>query len=247
MVWAPGGFDRAEVDALRRLTRLRQRSGRPDLLVTPTFVGPDAKYVWDPKAPGGDSGDLTTTFVSATPYFCPVHLSHGRGRSGRLRPIVRELLKGMKIQGVITADDEVKAVQEFVFDYAPKDLAVVTGAVATGDLVEPVPPRQFFPVVDPPREFPPLPRVDLTGNRRFVGASLKDPDHGFPFGLSIGLMVNDALRFIRAASFCRRRRHHQVKGYGRMFRVEFHEARKARPFAIGDQCHYGLGLFVPFN
>ncbi len=245
MVWAPGGFDLIEVDALRRLTRLRQRGGRPDLLVTPIFVGQEAKYVWFPKPSGKDSGSLTTTFVSATPYFCPVHLSHGRGGSGNLRPITRELLKGMRIQSVIRADEEVKSIQEFVFDYAPKALAAITAAVANGYLCEPVAPRQFFPVIDPPQQFPPLPRIASNGYRSFIGASLKDPDDGFPFGLSIGLFVNEGTRFIRAASFCRRRSHHQLKGYGRMFKVEFREARKPRPFAVGDQCHYGMGLFVP--
>jgi hypothetical protein len=30
-----------------------------------------------------------------------------------------------------------------------------------------------------------------------------------------------------------------------MFRIQFREPRQPRPFAIGDQCHYGLGLFIP--
>jgi CRISPR-associated protein Csb2 len=243
MVSSPGGFDPPEVDALRRLTRLRQRDGRPDLLVTPTFVGPDAKYLpW--KRLGSDNSGLTTTFTSATPYFYPVHLSHGRGRSGLLRPVMPVLLKSLTIQGVITAETEVASIQEIVFDYAPGDLTAITLAVAEHHVVGPIPPRQFFPVVDAPSVFPPLPHTGLAGDRSFIGASLKDPDDSFPFGLSIGLTVNDGTRFIRAMSFCRRRRHHQVKGFGRMFRIEFRQPREPRPFAIGDQCHFGLGLFT---
>jgi hypothetical protein len=36
-----------------------------------------------------------------------------------------------------------------------------------------------------------------------------------------------------------------MKGTGRMFQIEFRDPRNPRPFAIGDQCHFGLGLFVP--
>lgn len=242
MVWAPGGFDSHEVDALRRLTRLRQRGGRPDLLVTPVFVGQETSYAPWQTAPnvGGP-----TTFISATPYFCPVHLSHGRRSSGRLRPITYELVKGLMSQGVIATEDGLKTIHEIVFDYAPAELATVRAALAEQRVSEPIPPRQFFPVVNPPEQFPPLPSTTSSAHRFFVGASLKDPDDGFPFGLSIGVTVNEGTRFIRAMSFCRRRRQHQAKGYGRMFRIEFHEPKNPRPFAIGDQCHFGLGLFIP--
>jgi hypothetical protein len=30
-----------------------------------------------------------------------------------------------------------------------------------------------------------------------------------------------------------------------MFVLRFHSPRKPRPFTIGDQCHFGLGLFTP--
>ncbi|MBA3912931.1 MAG: type I-U CRISPR-associated protein Cas5/Cas6 [Acidobacteriales bacterium] len=245
MVLAPGGFDLRETDALRRLTRLRQRGGRPDLLVIPTFVGEAANYRWLSKPAGNGNSHGVTTFISATPYFCPVHLSHGRGKAGCLRPVLPELLKSLRIQGIIAEDDEVKAIYEFVFDYAPMELAATARAMAEGRLVEPVPPRQFFPVIDLPEQFPPLPRIDLAVHRSFIGASLKDPDDAFPFGLSIGFTVCEGNRFIRAGSFGRRRRERQVKGPGRMFRIEFHQPREPRPFAIGDQCHYGLGLFIP--
>lgn len=246
MVWAPGGFDVGEVDALRRLTRLRQRGGRPDLLVTPTFVGPDSAYrAWHPVSSGNGSRGLTTTFISATPYFCPLHLSHGRGNSGRLRPVVPELLKSLKIQGVITEEEEVETIQEIVFDYASNELAAILKDVTAGRVSEPVPPRQYFPTVKPPLAYPPLPRLLDVSTGRFRGACLKDPDAGFPFGLSVGLLVEGGTRFVRAMSFCRRRRQLQAKGYGRMFMLRFGNSRSPRPFAIGDQCHFGLGLFTP--
>lgn len=246
MVWTPSGFEVADVDALRRLTRLRQRYGRPDLLITPTFVGLDSAYrPWQANSSGNVFGGSTTTFVSATPYFCPVHLSHGRRRTGRVRPIVPELLKGLEIQGVIARGEEVEAMDEIVFDYAPNELAATLKEVAAGRLSEPVPPRQYFRVVEPPPTFPPLPRIGDMATGRFRGAYLKGPDEGFPFGLSVGLLVDSGSRFIRAMSFCRQRRQTQAKGYGRMFMLRFNRPRPPRPFAIGDQCHFGLGQFIP--
>jgi hypothetical protein len=246
MVWAPGGFDACEVNALRRLTRLSQRGGRPDLLVTPMFVGSDSSYrPWRPDSLGNGSSHLMTTFVSATPYFCPAHLSHGRGNAGSLRPIGPELLKSLKIQGVITAKEEVESIQEIVFDYRPQELTATIVEVTAGRVSEPVPPRQYFPIAAPPLVYPPLPRLGDMSTGRFEGAYLKDPDAGFPFGSSVGLLVESGTRFVRAMGFCRRRRRFQAKGYGRMFMLRFRSPRSPRPFAIGDQCHFGLGLFTP--
>ena len=246
MAWAPAGFDAGEVNALRRLTRLRQRGGRPDLLVTPTFVGADSAYrPWHPDSSENGNRHLTTTFISVTPYFCPAHLSHGRGNGGRLRPIAPELLKSLKIQGVITENAEVESIQEIIFDYAPEELTSTIKEVASGRVSEPVPPRQYFRVALPPVAYPPLPRLSDTSTGRFRGAYLKDPDAGFPFGLSVGLLVESGTRFVRAMSFCRRRRQFQAKGYGRMFMLRFRSPRSPRPFALGDQCHFGLGLFSP--
>lgn len=246
MVWASGGFDIGDVDALRRLTRLRQRGGRPDLLVTPIFVGEDSAYPpWQVVGSGNPGCGRTTTFVSATPYFCPVHLSHGRGRSGKVCPIVPELLKSLKLQGLIKDDEEVQSFQDLVFDYAPDQLAQALDAVDSDRVNQPLPPRQYYPVIAPPLEYPPLPRFGVANIEHYGGACVKDPDAHYTFGLSIGLLVADGTRFIRAMSFCRRRRNIQAKGPGRMFVIRFHERRPSRPFAIGDQCHFGLGLFVP--
>jgi hypothetical protein len=246
MIWTPGAFDTADVDALRRVTRIRQRGGRPDLLVTPTYVGLDSEYMpWNSNKLGEPGRELTKEFVSATPYFCPVHLSHGRNGSGRPRPIVPELVKGLRIKGILLETEEVDTINEIVFDYEPSELAATVAAVATGSLTEPVPPRQCFPGMGTPGQFAPLPHAALVGGPSFVGAWLKNPDDGFPLGLSVGLTVNQGTRLIRAASFCRRRRNHQVKGVGRMFQIKFREPRARRPFAIGDQSHFGLGLFIP--
>jgi CRISPR-associated protein Csb2 len=248
MVWAPSGFEQREVDALRRLTRLRQRGGRPDILVTPTFLGQYVAYrPWNHGSDSlsGSTEGVTTRFVSATPYFCPVHLSHGRGRSGKLRPVKSALVKGMMLQGVINAEDEVTSIREIVFDYAPAELATMHSQVAAQTVKEPILPRQYFPIVDPPADFPPLPWNQQIPDRRFERACLKHPDSRYTFGTSIGLLTNNGAHFIRAMSFCRRRRNHEVRGYGRHFLIEFSRARGTRPFAIGDQCHFGLGLFTP--
>jgi hypothetical protein len=146
-------------------------------------------------------------------------------------------MKGLRIKGVTAADDEVLGIDEIVFDYSPVELAATMEAVADRRAIEPIPPRQFFPVINPPGQFPPLPHTVWAGGHSFAASFLKNPDDLFGFGLSVGLMVNEGTRFIRAASFCRRRRNLQVKGIGRMFRIRFREPRQPRPFAIGDQCH----------
>jgi CRISPR-associated protein Csb2 len=242
-VYAPGGFAIREVDALRRLTRLRQRGGRPDLLVTPLFLGRAKDYgPWKE----GDNGEdqRTDWFVSAAPYFCPLHLSHGRTGGGRIRPLTPVIREALQQQGFPYAPGEVE-IQELVFDYEPDELQAVTAAIAYGKLDQPVPPRQYFPVIDRPALFPPLSQALSRQLAAFPGVSLKDPDNGYPFGLAVGLFVNRGTRFIRALSFCRNRRGFQVKGFGRMLAMQFRIPRSRRPFAIGSQCHFGLGLFVP--
>ncbi|MFH0900265.1 MAG: type I-U CRISPR-associated protein Csb2, partial [Pseudomonadota bacterium] len=195
MVWAPGGFEQCEADALRRLTRLRQRGGRPDLLVSPTYVGQASAYApWN--------GGNTTMFVSATPYFCPLHLSHGKAGSGRTRPITKVIREGLRGQAIV---EEIEEISELVFDYAPQGLMAAQDAVSAGLLQEPVPPRQYFSVSDdPPSLYPSLARPAAFARGRFQRTCLKDPDSGFPFGLSVGLSVDCGNRFIRALSFGRR-------------------------------------------
>lgn len=245
-VFCHGGFEPNEVDALRRLLRIRQRGGRPDLLVTPVFLGR-----LDEFAPWRGQERV---FVSATPYFCPVHLSRGDGKSssgksrgGQVRPVTAEIIKALRQQRLIETESEVEIIEELVFDFAPEELAVVQQAIVAGQVVEPVPPRQYFPVIDPPVEFPPLPKSDDFRDRRYPKAHLKNPDLGYPFGQAVGLFVDQRMRFIRALSFCRRRRKVEIQGPGRMFLIVFRQPRNARPFAIGAQCHFGLGLFRPLE
>lgn len=266
-VYCPRAFEQTEVDALRRLLRIRQRGGRPDLLVTPVFLGKvDEFEPWRGEA---------RTFVSATPYFCPVHLSHGRSSGGKLRPITPQILKALIEQQLIASESEVEAIEELLFDYAPREFAGLRQALDAGQLAEPVIPRQCFPVNEQqtdspsigsgfneldaihtgspskertlPADFPLLPRLSGLTDARFVGALIGDPDQPVaPFGVSAGLLVDRGTRFVRALSFCRKRRGATVKGRGRMLRITFRDPRRSRrPFAIGDQCHFGLGLLTP--
>jgi hypothetical protein len=249
-VYARGGFEQHEVDALRRLTRIRQRRGRPDLLITPIYVGHDNQYKpWQPyRKEGTETIDQrTNVFVSATPYYCPVSLSRGKNsRASRPHSIKKDIRKRLRQLQLIDHDNDVE-IHEFVFDFAPSELQEIQLAVANGEIHSPVPPRQYFPVIDPPVEYPPLPKPVRSGvqSSRYEGAVQKDPDEPFTFGLCSGLYVDGGRRFVRSLAFCRRRRHHDLKGPGRMFCLVFRDERSRRPFAIGDQCHFGLGLFVP--
>ena len=233
-VHARGGFQPNEVDILRRLCRLRQRGGRPDLLVTPVFIGRANDYApWQ--------GNSTHTFVSATPYFCPLHLSHGRTGGSRIRPVTDVIRQALRRQRIITDTDEVESIRELVFDYDPESLPTPAFVSATD---EAVPPRQYFPVVDPPSNPVPLAVRGSEDFPAYPGVCWKDPDQGHPFGLSAGIFVNDGTRFVRTLSFCRNRRGNKVRGHGRMLFIRFRDARRPQPFALGSQCHFGLGLFV---
>lgn len=249
-VYACDGFEGDEVDALRRLSRIRQRGGRPDLLVTPIYVGSAKDYQPWQAFENVDHEKIdqrTPRFVSATPYFCPLPMSRGRNtRASRPHSIKKDVRKRLRQQHLIGPDDEVD-IQELVFDYAPSELQEVQLAIKKGEVSPPVPPRQYFPVIEPPLLYPTLakPTSQAVSSTRYPHAAQKDPDEGFAFGLSNGLYVDGGTRFIRALAFCRRRRNHHVRGMGRMFSIRFSDPRPRRPFAIGDQCHYGLGLFVP--
>jgi hypothetical protein len=199
-VFCPSGLMPVEVEALRRLLRIRQRGGRPDLLLTPVFLGCAEGFApWTGK---------TTRFVSATPYFCPVHLGHGRS-GGAVRSVTDQIRKSLLLTGAVKSVAELVRVEELLFsDNAP------------GESV-------------------------LSGEPRYIRASLKAPDDPHPAGFSTGLFVDNGNRFIRALAFCRKRRHHVVNGNGRMFLLEFGTPRLTRPFSIGAQAHFGLGLFVP--
>lgn len=240
-VYARAGLEQGEVDALRRLLRIRQRGSRPDLLLTPLYVGSEAGFApWAAVA-----GRLAHSFVSATPYYSPIHLSHGNSSGGRRRPLRPQIIAGLMGQRLVGSEDDIEAIEELAFDYDPSELAETQRALSAGTVSEPLPPRQYFPVIEPPTAYPPLPTPHQTRDVRYLNAIVKDPDAGYPFGLSLGLWVGQGTRFIRALSFCRRRRGVEVRSHGRMLRITFRTARSPRPFAIGSQCHFGLGLFVP--
>jgi CRISPR-associated protein Csb2 len=233
-VYARAGFQQNEVDALRRLNRLRQRGGRPDLLVTPVFVGRAADYTpWQ--------CNLSNTFISATPYFCPLHLSHGRTGGSRIRSVTNVIRQALHRQGIITDTDEVESIRELIFDYDPKMLPTPDFVNATDKAISP---RQYIPVVDPTANPVPLAVRGSEDFPAYPGVCLRDPDQEHPFGLSAGIFVNEGSRFIRTLSFCRNRRGNQVRGHGRMLYIRFRDARLPQPFALGSQCHFGLGLFV---
>jgi len=205
-VYCSHGFLASEADALRRLLRIRQRGGRPDLLVTPVFLGDSADFgPWKRDA---------TVFVSATPYYCPVNLSHGKNSGGKVRSIAKEILRSLLLTNVVQTEAEVVSIHEIVFN----DAADVISATWT--------------------------RADLS-DARYRTAWLKPPDELFDPGTLAGLQLDGGTRLLRSLAFCRRRRHHVIEAPGRMFRIEFANARPSQPFSLGSQCHFGLGLFQP--
>lgn len=212
-VFCPSGFLPGEVEALRRLLRIGQRSRRPDLLVTPLFLGQAESF-----APWRQTARL---FVSATPYFCPVHLGHGKKSGGVTRSLAVECRRSLTLASVIRSAEEVSSILEIVFA-GEADLANVANASTLTEL-----------------------RQSGLGGGQFVGALLKAPDADLLPGMVRGLKVDRGNRFIPALAFCRRRRRHQINGFGRFLVIEFAAPRLARPFSIASQCHFGLGLFVP--
>jgi hypothetical protein len=161
--------------------------------------------------------------------------------------VTDEIRKGLIEQSIVEADADIESIDELVFDYAPVELKLNREGVEAGRLAEPLPPRQYFLPAAPPNEYPPLPRVGEVKDTAYRNAFVKDPDLGFPFGVSIGLLVNDGTRLIRAMSFCRRRRNKAIVGHGRMLRIRFRAPRAPQPFSIGAQCHFGMGMFRPEN
>jgi len=192
-VYCRRSFHPVELDALRRLLRLKQRGGRPDLLVTMIFMGHEDQ-LWP-------ADRMATKFVSAVPYFCPVHLSHGKSGGGRVRSLVPILLNTLREQGIVSENEASPEFQEV--GYSNEDAA---------------------------------------------NPFLKHPDEPWPQNGSIitsGILLKKEGRIIRSLDFCRRRKNHQVSGSGRCLEIRFSEPKSVRPFSIGAQSHFGLGLFVP--
>lgn len=187
-VYCGGGFEPSEIDTLRRLVRLRQRGGKPDLLVTPVLLGPE-EAVW-PRA------STAQTFVSSVPYFPPVHQTHGKRGGRKARSLLSILLNSLQEQKLVPHNTTI-TVHERV--YSPAS-----------------------------------------------GLLTKEPDEPRPPDSMSGIFVANRQRFIRSLSFVSKRMGKAgPPGYGRMLRIEFSEPVRARPFALGYACHFGLGQFVP--
>ncbi len=77
-VWCPNGFTVGEVQALHSLIRLRQRRGRPDLLVTLSRI---ARKDLCRDLPLFQESQR---FISRTPYVPPRH-AYRRSKSGKIR------------------------------------------------------------------------------------------------------------------------------------------------------------------
>jgi CRISPR-associated protein Csb2 len=242
IVLCPDGFSGKDVSALRALHRVGQSGMRADLLLTPISEG-----VWGECPTPWVSKEKTTEFVSATPYFCPVHLTR---RSGKRRSLRDQIVQSLRQTGL--SDDS--RIEEIVFDYdraslgtgspdprrqvmahVQKDLRDATGQT----LVD----RGGFVVAT--LDVPSI-SVSNVDDKRYRGACLRDPDDAAPLGLSRGLLVSHGQRFVPALEFRRvRGQDDAAKGPGIMLRVCFGSPVPARPFAIGQFCHFGLGLCVP--
>lgn len=83
-IYCPRGFDAIELNSICRLMRLRQRSGRPDLLVTLMRLAPIDSCSELPLF------KESRLFVSRTPYVPPRH-SYRRSNSGKVRVNVNDL------------------------------------------------------------------------------------------------------------------------------------------------------------
>jgi CRISPR-associated protein Csb2 len=244
IVLCKDGFSERDLTALLTLNRIEQAGSRASLLLTPAFEGK-----WEECPTRLAKADTASEFISATPYFCPVHL---RGRSGRARSLKDQIRQSLSQIGLPTPDE----IDEIVFDYDPSSL----GSVKASD-----PRQEFLTHVQTDLQGPsgetvvqrggfliaslnaPLP-VPATGIDpiRYPRACTRDPDQASPLGLSRGLYVSNGQRFVPALAFHRiRTEDDQAKGPGMMLRIRFSSRRPSRPFAIGQFCHFGLGLFVP--
>lgn len=238
------GFSVRDAAALRALSRVGQGGSRAALLLTPVFEGK-----WE-DCPGALSAsrDATCDFVSATPYFCPVHLTR---RSGRRRSLKDQIDESLAKSELPAAD----RIDEIVFDYdlsslgglgphdhrqrlvahLQRDLQGASGDVLVG--------RGGFVVASLNA---PLAAATDIRDLRYPAACIRDPDDPAPLGMSRGLFVGRERRFVPALGFHRvRTEEDRAKGPGVMLRVRFGSSQPARPFAIGQFCHFGLGLFAP--
>lgn len=196
------GLQIDEVESLRRLLRLKQRGGRPDLLATPVFEGSaEAFPQWSGTA---------TKFVSITPYFPNVHITQGSGRGG------------LKLQKVILKS--LTQIGRLNFDVPPKIRQIVAAANVPTELIQDC-------------CFAALPA--------FPKGIIFPANRPLPPGGDFLMAVGSGQNTIRPLDFCRRRKGVTVMTTGRYLQIEFSTPQPRRPFAVGEQAHFGFGLFVP--
>lgn len=256
IIYCHAGFSAVDMAALRSLTRVTQTGNRSDLLLTPIFEGRLDGCAGNKR---GISQSLATTkcFVSATPYFCPLHLTGGKS-GGRNRPKLSQIVSASisKVPGLSNA--RIESLEEIVFDYDPASLSD-NGAEspntrqllvrhlqrdlqdASGNVIAPAGAAVCMTLAAP------LPKFDEhLPSTRYPRACVRHPDDKAPLGFSRGLFASQPARFIPALAFARTRSaESKLTGAGRVLRVVFREIQPSHPFAVGRMSHFGLGLFVP--
>jgi CRISPR-associated protein Csb2 len=244
IVLCEDGFSERDLAALLALNRIEQAGSRASVLLTPVFEGK-----WEQCPTPFTYRDTVSEFISATPYFCPVHLTRRSGKCRSFKDQVRESISEMGLP----APDQI---EEIVFDYNPSSL----GSVRASDPRQQLLAHVQADVQDSAGELviqrggfliahlnAPLPSaatgIDPT---RYPGGCVRDPDDISPLGLNRGLFVANGRRFVSALAFHRVRASDELaKGPGVMLRIRLTSQHPSRPFAIGQFCHFGLGLFVP--
>jgi hypothetical protein len=244
IVLCEDGFSERDLAALLALNRIEQAGSRASLLLTPVFEGK-----WEECPTRLARTDTTSELISATPYFCPVHLTR---RSGSRRSIKDQIHQSI-LQIGLPAPEQI---DEVVFDYDPSSLGSVTASDPRKQLLarvladlqdtsgKTIVERGGFLMasLDAPLPIPAI-CIDLV---RYPDACTRDPDEVCTLGLSRGLYVSNGRRFVPALAFHRiRTEDDQAKGPGVMLRIRFASQLPSRPFAIGQFCHFGLGLLVP--
>ena len=238
------GFSERDLAALLALNRIKQTGSRASLLLTPVFEGE-----WDKCSTRLATADTASEFISATPYFCPVHLTR---RSGSRRSIKDQIRQSLSQIGLPAPDQ----IDEIVFDYDPPSLGFAKLSDPRQQLLAHVQADLLSPSGETAVERggflsaylnAPLASAATTiDTTRYPGGCVRDPDDLCPLGLSRGLFVGNGRRFVPALAFYRVRKSDEwAKGPGVMLRIKFTSQFSSRPFAIGQFCHFGLGLFVP--
>ena len=238
------GFSAKDMVALRGLHCVKQYGNHKDLLLTPVFEGR-----WEDCAViSYRLAGTALTFASATPYFCPVHLTR---HSGKRRSVKEQVNQALLKNGMPGANQ----IDEIVFDYDPPSLENRQDGDPRQCLIAHL--RNEWKTVSAQvvarrgeviaaKLVAPLPVKTHIDNSRYRGALVRNPDDPCPLGMTRGMFVAGSRRFVPALAFHRVRATHDVaKGPGLMLRLTFDSPENARPFSIGQFCHFGLGLFVP--